>query len=172
MYQPYPKVDSQLNDPAATTEMAWIQALVTNVRTIRSTMHIPPAKPIPLLLQKGTTQERAYINDNQHLLTTLTKISTIDWLDDNATPPPAATSIVGTLKLFIPLEGLIDKTAERDRLAKTIEKLQKDQRSCQQQLNNPAYLANAPKAIVKTTQQRLATIELELEKYLAQLAAL
>lgn len=49
----------------------------------------------------------------------------MNWIEANVEPPPSAIQIVGTLKILVPLAGLIDKSAELERLNKELTKLEK-----------------------------------------------
>jgi valyl-tRNA synthetase len=64
--------------------------------------------------------------------------------------------VVGELKLLIPLAGLIDLGAERQRLAKEIARLEGEIRKCEGKLGNANFVANAPPAVVEQEQQRIA----------------
>ena len=70
------------------------------------------------------------------------------WISPDAEPPPSAIQIVGALKILVPLAGLIDKSAELERLDKEITKLDKEVQRVNGKLANPAFLANAPPEVV------------------------
>ncbi|RMD71778.1 MAG: hypothetical protein D6819_00705, partial [Gammaproteobacteria bacterium] len=85
-------------------------------------------------------------------------------------PPPAATALVGELRLFIPLSGLIDKEAEIARLEKAIARLEKDIQRAEQKLANPNFIERAPREVVEKEKRRLSDLRSELEKLREQKA--
>ena len=65
---------------------------------------------------------------------------------------PVAVTPLG--QLFLPLEGLVDLSAERDRLAKEIGKLEAELETVRKKLSNESFIARAPAAIVAEHRQR------------------
>jgi valyl-tRNA synthetase len=168
MQQPYPTLDSSQRDPAATADIDWLQKMVLQLRQIRSQMHISPKKSIPLLLQKGGTQDKARLARNTHFLQTLAKLESIAWLEETQTPPPSAMGLVEDLELFIPLAGLIDTHAELARLEKEFSVLEKESLRIQTKLNNTHYIAKAPAEVVQKEQEKHQEIKSAMEKIEAQ----
>ncbi|QBQ55624.1 valine--tRNA ligase [Nitrosococcus wardiae] len=174
MLQPYPQPEIDTIDQDAVEEIEWVIAFVTGVRSIRSQMNIAPNKSIPLLLQAGTGHDRTRLETNQEFLATLAKLDSIQWLGEK-TPPPAATALVGELKLLIPLAGLIDKEAELQRLDREIQKMGKDLERVKNKLANQNYVERAPAEIVAKERQRaeeLTAALTTLEQQHAEIAAL
>ena len=73
------------------------------------------------------------------------------------------------MKILIPLAGLIDKDAEKDRLNKEIDKLIKLKAQFSGKLNNKKFISGAPEAVVKKEQDKLATVEKALQDMESQL---
>ena len=67
----------------------------------------------------------------------------------NAAPPLSAISLLGGMKIYIPLEGLIDIKSERKRLEKKLIQIQKDLSSVSQRLENKNFKSKAPKDVVE-----------------------
>lgn len=165
--QPYPKTDEKLIDETALNEVEWLKEMITAIRNIRGEMNISPKKPIPLLLNKGDKKDKQHIEANKLVLTTLAKIESINWLD--STPPTAATAVVGNLELLIPMEGLIDLNAERNRLEKEIQKLKKELERSSGKLNNPNFTDKAPEAVIIKERERAKSAEAAITKLQQQL---
>lgn len=157
MLAPYPVADDALRDDDADTTLAWMQQLISGIRTIRAEMQISPAQAIPLLLHQGSTQDKELFNNNVHLIEKLAKISESSWHDRPL--PPAAIVLVGELQCGIPLQGLIDKHAELERLNKRLTKLQTEIDKQNARLNNRNYVDNAPAELVEQARQELAALE-------------
>lgn len=170
MLQPYPVPQPDKIDEAAVTEMNWVMSFILGVRSIRSGMNIAPAKPLPVLLQNGSEQDRAWLDSNRSYLINLARLESITWLEAGQPAPESATALVGAMKVLIPLAGLIDKQAELARLTKEIEKIRKDLDRSETKLANSDYVNRAPAAVVAEEQQRVAGFHAALEKLIEQQA--
>jgi valyl-tRNA synthetase len=158
MRQPYPALQEELADPTAETEIRWIMDFIMNVRKIRSSMNIAPSKPLPVLLQHGTSADHGRLAMNEDFLMTLARLDSIRWLDDNETAPESATALIGEMKLLIPMAGLIDKDAELARLQKELDRLAGDIGRCEGKLANKDYVDRAPAHVVAKERERLVEL--------------
>ena len=169
MQQPYPLVDDSCIDEKAEADLDWVKQVVIAIRTIRSEMNIAPGKMLPVLLRKGIPLDKTREAANTQLVRTLAKLESLVWLADNATPPEAATTIVGQLEIFIPMVGLINKEEEHARLQKEINKLQKDLLLTETKLTNPQFTEKAPQHVVEKEKLRCEELRMTLEKLQVQL---
>ena len=163
MLQKYPEYDKNKFDAASVKEVEWIKEFIIGCRQIRSGMDIKPGKPLAVLLQNGSTTDQSLFNKHKAYLMKLAKLESITWLDNSDEAPESATSLVGEMKLLIPMAGLIDKDAELKRLDKEIEKLTKQSKQLQGKLSNPGFTDKAPEAVVQKERDKLAEIETALE---------
>ncbi len=171
MLQPYPAHDPQAVDHEAVVEIQWIMTFILGVRKIRSTMNIAPGKPLPVLLQHGSDEDRRRLEESRAYLTTLARLASITWLHEGQEEAPeSATALVGSMKLLIPMAGLIDKDAEVARLGKEIAKLQQGLAIIDKKLSNPNYVEKAPSHVVAKDRQRAGEMRATLEKLQEQLA--
>ncbi len=88
-------------------------------------------------------------------------------------PKGTPTAITPLGELFLPLEGLVDVEAERNRAAKELEKISKEIAKSQVKLSNPAFVDRAPVAVVDQERSRLndwLTRKTQLESMLAALS--
>ena len=164
LLQPYPQADEAKIDPDAMAETQWIQALTLGVRQIRGEMDIKPGKPVPVLLQNGSKQDQQRMQRNTLFLKTLAKLESLTWLEAEASAPDCATALVGEMKILIPMAGLIDTKAEKDRLQKALLKTQKDLDKCESKLANPKFVDKAPEAVVNKEKARVSAFKASLAK--------
>jgi len=170
LLQPYPTPDTSRIDPAAIAETHWIQALTLGVRQIRGEMDIKPGKLVPVLLQHGSAQDHERMQRNALYLKTLAKLASLTWLAADASAPDSATALVGEMKILIPMAGLIDVAAEKDRLEKAIAKTQADLSKSELKLSNPKFVDKAPEAVVNKEKLRVQTFQTSLSKLKEQLS--
>ena len=156
MLQPYPVCDNGKIDSEAIAELNWVKAFIMGVRQIRSEMDIKPGKMLPVLLQNGSEIDQQRLADNNSFLSSLAKLESIIWLEDNQEAPESATALVGDMKLLIPLAGLIDKQAEMERLNKNMAKLQTEVDRLNGKLSNENFINKAPEVVVNKEREKLA----------------
>src|SRR5690606_41391165 len=97
---------------------------------------LPISKPVPLLLAGGGAADRERTARFASQLRFLTRLASIDFLDDATQAPAAATAVVGELTLLVPLEGLVDLDAERARLDKELKRVAAEIAKCEAKLGN------------------------------------
>jgi valyl-tRNA synthetase len=85
------------------------------------------------------------------------------WIEPDGAEPAAAAAVVGSLRVLIPLAGLIDLTAEKARLAKEIGRIEGEIRKCEGKLGNANFVANAPAEVVTQERQRIVDWSTQLE---------
>lgn len=166
MLEPFPIANESLIDDAVSAALEWVKTFIIGIRKIRSEMDIPPNKPLPILLQNWTKQDQARFQDNAIFINALAKVDTAQWLNQADEAPESATSLVGEMKVLIPLAGLIDKDAETARLNKEIEKIQKGLAGIEGRLNNSSFTDKAPADVVtqvrkQAGEQKAALTQLE-----------
>ena len=166
MLQPYPQA-GDLDVAAfarADADIEWLKAMVSAVRRIRSELGVSPAKQVALLLRGGSAEDAARAARLDAQLRFLCRLERIEAIDGE--PPAAAPALVGTLELFVPLEGLVDLDAERARLDKEIAKVAAEKDKSAAKLSK--FGAGVPAAVVEQEQARLADWSAKLEALTAQ----
>lgn len=147
MLAPYPPLNDNM-DEEAEQHVEWIKGVIIAIRNIRGEMDISPAKTINVFLYSESESDQLHLESYRLYLEKLAKLESIQWLNDKAEAPKAATGIYKDLEILVPLAGLIDVEAERARLSKEIEKLENGLKSVNAKLNNAKFMENAPDAVV------------------------
>ena len=158
----YPQPDESKIDPAAVTEMQWVQAVITGVRNIRGEMNISPAKPLPIIMTDFTETDQEYVERNMAYLTRFGRFESVD-LSSSDEQPESATALVGSLKVLIPLGSFIDAKAELNRLNKELEKAEKEVAGVAGRLSNSAFVDKAPKAIIDKAKEQMANAQASVD---------
>ncbi|TNJ33805.1 valine--tRNA ligase [Arenimonas terrae] len=152
--QPWPEADASFESAQAADDIEWLKSAVTALRSIRSQMSISPAKAVPLRLQDGDASDRERAQRYDAALKFLARLDSIEWIAGDA--PASAAAVLGSLKLLIPLEGLIDLAAEKSRLDKELKRIAGEIGKCQGKLSSETFVQNAPAAVVEQERARLA----------------
>jgi valyl-tRNA synthetase len=154
----------------AEADIEWFKAVVSAVRSIRSTLGISPSKQVSLLFRGGNVDDASRIAMLSAQLKFLLKLESIAIISAGDEPPPAAPAVVGDLQLFVPLEGLVDLDAERARLDKEITKVSVEKDKSEAKLAK--FGGNVPPAVVEQERVRLAEWTAKLDALQAQRARL
>ncbi len=172
MLQPYPETAAFPVDETAEAELAWVQGFVLGIRQIRGEMNIAPSKPLPVLLQDAADADRHRVEAHWPFLRQLARLESLRLLDAGEQAPVSATALLGGTRILVPMAGLIDLAAERERLAKALAKAEADRGRVEAKLANPQFAGHAPAAVVARERERLLAVEQEIRQLGEQLARL
>ena len=134
------------DDSAAKSE--WLKNFVSSVRQIRSEMNIPPKQSISIIIQDATSLDCEKLDSLGSFIRNLGSIESITHKESSDDLPKSAIALLGEMKVFIPLEGLVDIEEEKNRLEKKLSKLNKELESVQNRLSNNAFVEKAPIEVV------------------------
>lgn len=153
-------------DEAATARMQRIMDIVNAIRSIRGEMNVSPGKKVEAHFAVSDAL-KAELEPQAKVLASLAKLESITWVAADAEVENAAIAPLSELKIFLPLAGLVNVAEELTRVAKNMEKIQKEMGGLSGRLNNVKFVDSAPEAVVTKARADLA----ELEAKLAELEA-
>jgi valyl-tRNA synthetase len=157
----WPVAEQARIDRSAEADVVAIQAVVTEVRRVRSDQGVKPSARVPASIEGLTgTQEPA-----------------VRWLLRLDAPGEdfAATASLTTargVRVELDLSGTIDAAAEASRLTKDLLAARKERDVNAGKLDNEAFIGKAPDAVVAKVRERLAAAEADIARIDAALAAL
>jgi valyl-tRNA synthetase len=143
----WPKPDAQI-DPYAKAELDWLVRLVGEVRSARTELNVPPSAKLHLFAADASEETATRLDRNHMMLSRLARLESIQL----ATFPGqgAAQVVVDEATFSLPLEGVIDIAAERDRLSKGVVAAERERDGLAQRLANPNFTERAkPEAVEK-----------------------
>ena len=175
----FPTADDSLISLQTEHDMTWLQALIGAIRNIRGEMKLGNAVRLPVLLDNISDEETARLSRIENQFKSLAKVDTLTIVNagDGADKelPLSSSSMVGQLKVLVPMKGLIDPTAELNRLAKAQEKITKQAESLRSKLSNESFVSKAPANVVESEKAKLAEMDsqlAEMNKQIEQLKAI
>jgi valyl-tRNA synthetase len=170
MIQRYPVAEPSKIDESSEQWAVELKAIIDSCRNLRGEMNLSPAVKVPLLATGDEARLKSFAPYVQALarLSEVKIISDESELDAEASGAPVA--IVGTNKLVLKVE--IDVAAERERLAKEVDRLTQEIAKARVKLENESFVARAPAAVVEQERKRLAEFESTADKLKAQLSRL
>ena len=168
----YPQTDDSKISEQTEADMAWLQELIASVRNIRGEMKLGNAVRLPVLLQNVSSDEEARLSRIKNQFKALAKVESLDIVKEGDDVPLSSSSMVGQLRVLVPMKGLIDPTAELARLDKSYEKLQKQAEGIARKLGNEGFVSKAPAEVVESEKAKLAELEGQLAAMTAQMEQL
>jgi valyl-tRNA synthetase len=149
----YPQADEKQFDLRAETEMAILQDLIVNIRNVRAELRVEQKLKVPVELFAPELGIRAMIEQNRGAVERLANVEKITFVDGSLAKQAGARS-TARFDVYVIYEKKIDVAAERERLKKEQDKLEKEFINNQRQLSNEQFLAKAPQKVVEGLRRR------------------
>ncbi len=152
---PWPEPAEIPGAAEARTELDWVVRLITEVRTVRAEMNVPPSQTGPLLLKDASATSLARGQRWLDAIARLARASEFGPLAGDI-PQGAAQAVLDEATIVLPLAGLIDLAAERARLQKERAKIAGEAEKMSRKLSNADFVARAPEEVVTESRERLS----------------
>ena len=165
----WPVPDARALDPKAGPEIDWLIRLVSGIRAARAELNVPPGARLPLHVRDGSDETASRLKTHEAAIRRLARIESIS---GGPIGGGAAQLVVDEATFVLPLEGVIDLVAERNRLAKAAEAAEKERDSLAARLANPTFVERAKPEAVEKARADHAEKASDAEKYRAALARL
>ncbi|HWA81662.1 MAG TPA: valine--tRNA ligase [Acetobacteraceae bacterium] len=152
----------------ARAELDWVVRLISEVRTVRAEMNVPPATLTPILLKDALPETLARAERWREAIGRLARVSQIRPLE-GAPPRGVAQAVVDEATVILPLAEIVDLAQERARLDRERGKVGREAERLKQKLADEAFVSRAPEDVVEENRERLAAAEAELARLEAAL---
>ena len=169
MVAAWPECDDELIDQEAEAHMQCLQEVVTGVRVIRGEMNVPPGRQVEVLISAASDEAEQTLRHAAPYIALLTRAESVQVGQGLVRPPASGSAMTAAAEIFVPLEGLIDLDAERQRLKREIHKMAGLLKGLDAKLANERFLTKAPPEIVAQERQRQAEYRATQEKLNASL---
>ncbi|MES2034023.1 MAG: valine--tRNA ligase, partial [Pseudomonadota bacterium] len=167
----WPEYPSSWTDAGAEAEIGWLVELVTEIRSIRAEMNVPPGARVPLTVSGAGPETSARLARHRDLLVTLARLN---GAAEGVAPAGSVPFVVGEATASLVVADYIDVSAERARLTKEIAVQVSDIERVNKKLGNPDFLAKAKEEVIEESREKLAEAEAakaKLEAALGRLAS-
>ncbi len=162
MTQSWPQYESKTYNVNAAKEIDWLIRTITEIRSVRSDMNVPPKAMIRLLVQGASEDTKGRFGTYDEVLRRMAKIEGAEFV--TSAPKGAVQTVVDEATLILPIADIIDLDKERARLKKEIERLNSDLVKINAKLDNQDFMSRASDEIVEEQKQRKVTAETTLNK--------
>ncbi len=158
----WPKFSAELHFPAEAADMELVKDALKAVRNQRSEMNIPPSKKAKVFIK---TDKPDVFRQGTVFFEKLASASEAIVEGADFVPPANAVScVVEGAQIFMPLDDLVDKAKELERLTKEKERLLGEIKRVEGKLNNQGFVAKAPAQVVEEERKKEAKYREMLEK--------
>ena len=171
MLAQWPEPDAELLDEDAEARMDLAVSLIRSIRNRRAEYDVTPGRRIPALIAAGDAAP--WFEGQRALLCALAKLDPDQLTIQPTAQPPAqaATVVVGDVVVYLPLAGLVDLEAERERLSRKLSEIE-NRIVRSQALLAGEFAQKAPDQVVQRERDKLAELQSERAKVKDRLAAL
>ena len=157
----FPVYEEKLDFPKEAREMELVFETIKSLRNVRQSFNISTSLKMDIEI-RATEEEKSVFEEIEAYIKRLAKVENITYADVNApVPQKTATAVVSASKIVLSLENLIDFNEEIKRQQKKLDKLTGEKKSLSGRINNPKFVANAPKELIQQTKDRIAEIEIQ-----------
>ncbi|MGB4309079.1 MAG: valine--tRNA ligase [Candidatus Cloacimonadaceae bacterium] len=158
----FPEADESLIDPDIADDMSFIQESISAIRNLRKQVNLAPSKGVQIHVRVAEARQAQLFEKYQTYLQGLAKVEELNTGVDIQKPRACLAAVVRNIEIFMPLSGLIDIEAEKQRLGKQVEKIEKELASIDAKLNNPNFVNNAKAEVVEDHRKRREDVEVKL----------
>ena len=174
MVAPYPVAGASRQDRQAEEEMSLVMQAIRAVRNTRSQLHIPANQRLEALVETDGLQ--SIIEEEAEVIRVLSRVEPLRIVPAGSPADSqlrGVTLVVNPLVVRLPLEGVVDLSAEQQRLQQELENCRKNLERVERLVANPDFRAKARPDVVENEEERLRSLteqQQRLEEILAQLA--
>ncbi len=149
----WPELPASYADPQAQAEIGLVIDTVTEARSVRAELNVPPAARPDLVVVEAPSAQRRLLEANAAVIAHTARTGALRF--EPAVPQGAVAFVAADVTFALPVAALIDLPLEKARLDKEIANLLQDIEKTSRKLDNPEFLANAPEEVVEENRERL-----------------
>lgn len=164
----FPEEDKSLVDTNSEKEFDYLREVITAIRNIRGEANVSPSRKIEVMFKTNDATEKAILESNAKILDKLANVEKYAVALDPETieiPKLVGYRLALKTEIYIPLNDLVDKEKEIEKLKKDIEKTQKELDRVISKLSNEAFTSKAPKEVIEKENRIKEELETKIEKF-------
>ncbi len=147
----WPEYSEELTFQDEVAEFEKIIAAVKAIRNLRAEMNVPPSRKAKLSVETSSPETFTL---GAPVLMRLAGGSSVE-VDIELSMPDALRAVTDDATVYIPMNELVDFSAELARLEKELKNALADKEFSEKKLNNPGFVAKAPQALIETQRAQL-----------------
>lgn len=169
----WPEYDSTLKDSDAEGKLQIIIEAIKSIRNVRAEMNVPPSKKARVMIVAQGDGAFHAVSEGRIFFEKLAGAEGIEVMrEKRGIPEDAVSAITHDVEVYMPLEDLIDKAKEIERMSKEKERLEKEIERVQSKLSNEKFVSKAPERVVEEEKNKEAKYREMFDKVLERLESL
>ncbi len=147
--------------------------IISAIRSLRSAMNLPAGAKLHAFVKDAAAETLSVVERQKTLICKLARLEELDALGNREVTKDMVQTVSREAAILIPLKGVVDFEAERSRLQKELETLNKNLEGYSRKLNNESFVAKAPASVVAEEKRRQAEAQenkAKVEEALARIA--
>ncbi len=168
MTQQFPVYDEALSFPEAAKEMETVMDAIRAIRNRRTEMNVPPSRKAKVFI---AAKDQAPFKNGAAFFGRLASASEIE-VAESFDLPGAVTIVTADAKIYIPMDELINKAAELERLKKELAGAEKELSFNEKKLANEGFMAKAPEKLKNDVRANAEKYREKIEMIKAAILAL
>ncbi|OGD79157.1 MAG: valine--tRNA ligase [Candidatus Coatesbacteria bacterium RBG_13_66_14] len=140
-----------------------LQKLIDTVRNIRGEMGVPPGAKVRLLVKTTDGDLAALVKAQAGFFANLAGVEEIETGPEVVKPKGAAVGVAGDVELYVPLAGVVDFSAELERLFRDLDKVCERLGKVEKKLDDAQFRSKAPVEVVKGEEEKRDRMAAEIK---------
>jgi valyl-tRNA synthetase len=163
-------VDTRWADAEVEDGFGRLQEIIRAIRNVRSEYNVEPARRITAIF--NTNGYTDLLRQNVDLLVSQARLAEDDLQMEPsvAAPEQAVALTAGGVSVYLPLAGMVDLEAERQRLQKELDNVTGQIDRSEKLLGNPGFVAKAPEEVINRERAKIVELKSRREQIQANLA--
>jgi valyl-tRNA synthetase len=151
--------------------VAILQDLIVAVRNLRAELKVEQKQKVPIQVFTQEAEIRSLFEQNRGSIERLANVESMAFVENSLSKLSGARS-TARFDVHVVYEKKIDVAAERERLKKELEQIEKEIGNGRRQLSNEQFLAKAPAKVVEGMRARAQELSVLREKAQSKLEEL
>lgn len=162
LLEKFPEFDDSFLHDESEKQMEYLITLIRAIRNLRREINVPPGYFAKVRLRGG--RYMMTVVKMEPVIKRLARLERLDYLPDDAVVKNEASAVAEDTDIFLPVRGVLDFNAERERIEKIMVKLEQEREGLIAKLSSRDFVKKAPKELVETTRKREEQVEGKLRR--------
>jgi valyl-tRNA synthetase len=153
MLEPYPRPRPAWRDAALEQEMEFLIGVIRAIRNLRREINCPPGREIRVVF-RGASGALSLLRAQEAYVRMLARVGSAEYLEAGEPPKGAATAVVQSTEIYLPIADLVNVEEERARLQREVRKIEDELARLHRKLANQDFLTKAREEVIRGEREK------------------
>ncbi len=164
MTAPWPQCEERQIDRDTIARVENKYEVIRVGRNLRTEYQVPPSQEVEFVIKPADANAEKFLMQEREFLSKFLKASKIDIQKDFKPNRPMVANLCVCGTVYLVLEGVLDVNQERQRLEKSLTKLDQELSKMTERLANPSFRDKAPKEIIQEQEGKQKELQEKIGK--------